>query len=94
MEGTLIDPLLRTKVFWCSECEKAASKDAWQDAWWRVRSFRMASEKFTEEEYGKDFGLDDRMICPRCNFIHADDDCSGVDELDALVVPIEEPSYG
>lgn len=87
----LVDPFLRTIVWWCSECEKAAGADAWVDAHRVELKRRFSDPEFDPEEYGIKMGLGEAMVCPNCKYVHRDDECSSVDELNAIIVPIEEP---
>jgi hypothetical protein len=83
---------MRTTAFSCSECERASSAEAWQAAWWAERSRRRIAPEWTDDDYGPNHGLDERMVCPRCKYVHSDDECSYVGELAAVCMPIAEPS--
>ncbi len=89
------DPCAKVTIYGCSECEGWSSSEAWQAAWWRERSTRIgvaargevdAYDVGWSEVEGEPpastskYGLDDRMVCPRCGHVHADDDNSAVDE--------------
>lgn len=64
----------------CGECEQWSSAEAWTRAWWEERSRRKTAPEWNDDDYGKDWGLDETMVCPRCQFVHADDDNSWVEE--------------
>lgn len=85
-----VDPMMRVKVWFCSECEQPAPTEKWQLAWNDEYRRRDRDPEFDAEDHGAELGLDDRMVCPRCAYVHSDDECSFVDELDALVVVIQE----
>lgn len=80
------DPLMATTLHWCSECEGVSSEKAWDAAWWEERSRRMGDrEAIAEMEWSTEssstYGLAGREVCPRCAYVHADDDCSAVEEV-------------
>jgi DNA-directed RNA polymerase subunit RPC12/RpoP len=75
------DPHLATTLYKCSECGGTSSEQAWQLALGAERRRRKADPSFDADDYGPDYGLDDRMVCPRCGYVHADDDSSWVEEL-------------
>lgn len=79
-----IDPL-KVTLNKCSECECVGTVEAWSEAWWRERSGRISNtELFPHADYPRsgNLGLDDRMVCPHCGFVHADDDMSAVTEIE------------
>lgn len=83
------DPFLRVILWTCSECEGTSSSHEWEIAWSQERARRKREGDYTEDEYGKDFGLDQRMVCPRCRYVHSDDECSYVDEHEGTAVTID-----
>lgn len=84
-----VDPCMQATLFFCSECDRASSSEAWQSTWWTERARRRAHPDYTEGDHGSDLGLDDRMVCPRCRYVHADDECSYVKELTGEVFAVE-----
>jgi hypothetical protein len=79
-----IDLLLVT-LHQCSECESIATASAWQAGWWRERTKRLGDrENYPPADFDRsgDMGLDDRMVCPACGHVHADDDTSWVSEFE------------
>jgi hypothetical protein len=84
------DPMLVATLNFCSECERWSADSAWSFAWLKERNRRAKSPEYQDDDYGADWGLNDRMVCPRCTYVHSDDECSYVDEI---VVPVEEPSH-
>lgn len=82
---------LKVTVYFCSECERWSAEERWNLAWGDELRRRKRDPKYAagEDEWGKALGLVERMVCPRCKYVHADDECSYVDET---WVTIEEPS--
>lgn len=90
----LSNKYLTVTLHGCSECRLWATEDQWLAAWAKELFYRVNhSDEFPEEEYPTetDFGLQDRMVCPRCRFVHSDDDCSSVDEEQVVVRVEREP---
>lgn len=76
---------MRVRLLRCGECNGVASKEVWDKAWWAERSRRMA------ETPDSDYGLD-CDVCPRCAYVHSDDESSSVSEVDGQAViaaPVE-----
>lgn len=79
--------LMKVTLYKCGECEGVSSDNAWRSAWWSERSRRiLEARRDPEHDYheappSSDYGLGDRMVCPRCKYVHADDDNSYVEEL-------------
>lgn len=80
------DQLMKVTLYKCGECEGVSSDDAWRHAWWSERARRMNHPAWSDDDYGKDFGLDEKMVCPRCQHVHVDDDTSYVEELEGRAV--------
>jgi hypothetical protein len=72
---------MRCILYRCSECDGTSSSEAWNRAWWKERSHRHRDPKWNDDDYGPDRGLDEKMVCPRCGHVHADNDTSCVDEV-------------
>jgi hypothetical protein len=75
---------MEVTLYRCSECADEdhggwATYEAWQSALHRERVRRMNDPEFGGD-YGDDYGLGDAMVCPRCGYVHRDDDSSSVDE--------------
>lgn len=85
------DPM-RVLLYGCGECEQVSSDRAWDTAWWEERSRRMDAlrrEGLPRDEYGANYGMGDRMVCPRCGYVHQDDDMSWVEELVGTATVVE-----
>lgn len=77
----------------CSECDGVSSDEAWNKAWWNERWRRMGDKQaIAEHEWSTEttskYGLEDRMVCPRCSYVHADDDMSAVEEREGFAVEL------
>jgi hypothetical protein len=88
------DEHMRVSLSRCSECGRVSSSKAWDAAWWDERSRRMADPEM-REEWGTEttctYGLDDHMVCPRCKYVHSDDENSWVEEVEGVAVLAECP---
>lgn len=79
--GIAVDPHLTVTLWGCSECFGWATSEAWNIAWNdELRRRERDPECADQDEWGEHRGLDDRMVCPRCLFVHSDNECSSVDE--------------
>jgi hypothetical protein len=81
------DPHMRVTLHRCGECEGVSSAEAWTAAWWSERSRRMVDPKWNDDDYGPSWGIDERMVCPRCGYVHADDECSYVEDVEGVACP-------
>lgn len=79
--------LMKVALGKCSECEQIATKDAWDRAWWVERSARISAG----HEPWFLYGLDQRLVCPSCGFVHSDNDMSAVEEIQSVAAR-PEPS--
>ncbi|HEX6359484.1 hypothetical protein [Actinophytocola sp.] len=83
------DEHMAVACFTCGACEATSSGEAWTNAWWNERNRRMTHDDFqdpAEDWPERNWGMDDRMICPRCAYVHADDDSSWVEEIRGTAV--------
>jgi hypothetical protein len=92
----LEDEHLKILLWLCGECGKASSRDAWSTALWAERDRRRAGKGISAEELAEyeaegstsKFGLADREVCPRCGFVHADNDGPGIEEVPGVAVAL------
>lgn len=73
-------------LYLCRACEQPSSVETWQAAWWRERSRRSTAPEWNDDDYGSDYGLDGRMVCPRCGRIHLEDLNARDDETEARLL--------
>lgn len=98
LNAALDDEHMAIALWRCGECGKTSSRDAWQREWWAERSRRIAGQGIAAEQLAEyqaegtasKYGLDERDVCPRCKYVHADDEGPGIDEIDGVAVALPD----
>lgn len=80
------DEYMAVDLLRCGQCGGVSSKRAWDKAWRSERSRRMGDKEAIGEhewstEPSSDYGLDERDVCPRCQYVHSDNEESWVEEV-------------
>jgi hypothetical protein len=78
--------LLVVTLYRCGECGTIASREAWNDAWWRYRSAHMVTDPDEWPAHSRG-PHDEDMVCPACSYLHRDNDEGDVREVKGHATP-------